>query len=147
MFSTRPRLARSLLAAALAAAALAGCAGFGGFGGGRGNLQLSGDQEVPPVRTRASGSGSITVAEDGSVSGSISTSGIKATMAHIHVGTAGANGPVIVPLRQTADGVWSVPPGARLTGEQMVRYRAGDLYVNVHSEAHKGGEIRAQLRP
>jgi hypothetical protein len=142
--STPPRLTRSLLAAALAALALAGCAGFGG---GRGNLQLSGDQEVPPVSTRASGSGSITVAGDGSVSGSISTRGVKATMAHIHVGAAGANGPVIVPLQQTGEGVWSVPPGARLTGEQMVRYQAGDLYVNVHSEAHKGGEIRAQLRP
>ena len=138
------RSTRSLLMAARVAAALAGCAGMGG---GRGKLQLSGEQEVPPVNSSASGSGSITVTDDGAVSGSVSTRGIKATMAHIHVGAAGANGPVIIPLQQTADGVWSVPPGAKLTGEQLVRYKAGDLYVNVHSEAHKGGEIRAQIKP
>lgn len=134
----------SLLAAAIAAVALAGCAGMGG---GRGGQQLSGDEEVPPVSTSASGSGNIAVADDGSVSGSVNTRGIKGTMAHIHVGAAGANGPVIVPLQQTSDGVWSVPAGAKLTGEQLVRYKAGDLYVNVHSDAHKGGEIRAQLKP
>jgi hypothetical protein len=134
-----------MLVAALASAALAGCAGMGG--GGRGMQQLSGEAEVPPVSTSASGSGNIAVADDGSVSGSVTTRGIKGTMAHIHVGAAGTNGPVIVPLQQTSDGVWSVPPGAKLTGEQMVRYKAGDLYVNVHSDAHKGGEIRAQLKP
>jgi hypothetical protein len=139
----------SLLAAALLSAALAGCAGMGlgGGAGGRGMQQLSGEEEVPPVSTSASGSGNIKVADDGSVSGSVTTRGIKGTMAHIHVGAAGANGPVIVPLQQTSDGVWSVPAGAKLTGEQLVRYKAGDLYVNVHSEAHKGGEIRAQLKP
>jgi hypothetical protein len=130
--------------ATLVALALAGCAGMGG---GRGNLRLSGEQEVPPVSTSASGSGSISVTDDGVVSGSVSTRGIKGTMAHIHIGAAGANGPVIIPLQQSADGVWSVPSGAKLTGEQIVRYKAGDLYVNVHSEAHKGGEIRAQLKP
>jgi hypothetical protein len=138
------RPTRSLLMATLAALALAGCAGMGG---GRSNLRLSGEQEVPPVSTSASGSGTISVTEDGAVSGSVSTRGIKGTMAHIHIGAAGANGPVIIPLQQSADGVWTVPAGARLTGEQIVRYRAGDLYVNVHSEAHKGGEIRAQLKP
>jgi hypothetical protein len=60
---------------------------------------------------------------------------------------AGKNGPVIVPLVKTGDGVWSVPPGAKLTPEQLQAYQAGDLYVNVHTDANKGGEIRAQLKP
>ena len=140
------RLSRPVLGL-LAGAALVGLAGCAAMGGASGNLKLSGEQEVPPVSTSATGSGSISVADDGSVSGSVSTRGIKGTMAHIHVGAAGANGPVIVPLQQSSEGVWSVPAGARLTGEQIVRYKAGDLYVNVHSEAHKGGEIRAQLKP
>lgn len=111
------------------------------------SLKLSGDQEVPPVSTSASGSGSITVSPDGAVSGSVATTGVKGTMAHIHSGAAGKNGPVIIPLTKTGDAEWSVPAGARLTDEQMKAYRAGELYVNVHSDAHKGGEVRAQLKP
>jgi hypothetical protein len=111
------------------------------------DLKLSGANEVPPVMTAASGAGTITVADDGSVSGSVKVTGVAATMAHIHVGAAGKNGPVIIPLTQTASGEWSVPAGAKLTAEQMKSYRAGELYVNVHSDTNKGGEIRAQIIP
>jgi hypothetical protein len=110
-------------------------------------LKLSGDNEVPPVKTMASGSGAITVANDGAVSGSVKTTGVEGTMAHIHVGAAGSNGPVIIPLTKSADGAWSVPAGAKLSDEQVKSYKAGALYVNVHSDANKGGEIRAQLVP
>jgi hypothetical protein len=54
---------------------------------------------------------------------------------------------VIIPLPKGIDGEWSVPPGAKLTDEQMKSFKSGDLYVNVHSEANKSGEIRAQLTP
>lgn len=111
------------------------------------DLKLSGANEVPPVMTAASGTGAITVADDGSVSGSVKVTGVAATMAHIHVGAAGKNGPVIVPLVQTVPGEWSVPAGAKLDTEQMKSYKAGELYVNVHSEANKGGEVRAQIIP
>jgi hypothetical protein len=111
------------------------------------DLKLSGDAEVPPVKTSASASGQISVAPDGAVSGSIKTSGIEALAAHIHIAEAGKNGPVIVPLTKGGDGTFSVPAGAKLTDEQMKAYKAGQLYVNVHSAAHKDGEIRAQLTP
>lgn len=111
------------------------------------DLKLSGDQEVPPVSTAATGMGMIMVAPDGAVSGSVTTTGIAAMMAHIHVGEMGKNGPVIIPLAKTADNTWSVPAGAKLTPEQQKSYQAGGLYVNVHSAEHKGGEIRAQLKP
>jgi len=111
-------------------------------------VKLSGSEEVPPVHTSASGSGTITIKDDRSVSGSISTSGITGIAAHIHIGAAGKNGPVIVPLTKGADGTtWSVPAGAKLTVAQYDAYKAGDLYVNVHSAAHRGGEIRGQLKP
>jgi hypothetical protein len=110
-------------------------------------LSLTGAQEVPPVTTSASGSGTITVGADKSVSGSVTTSGIAATAAHIHEGAMGANGPVIVPLAKTSDNVWSVAAAAKLTDAQYESYKAGKLYVNVHSAANKGGEIRAQLKP
>ena len=112
-----------------------------------GEQALSGANEVPPVATTAAGTGNISVAADGAVSGSVMTTGVQGTMAHIHLAPAGKNGPVIVPLTAGANGVWQVPAGAKLDEAQMKAYQAGELYVNVHSAANKGGEIRAQLKP
>lgn len=108
---------------------------------------LSGDQEVPPVVTSASGSGTITVGADKSVSGSITTSGVEGIAAHIHLAAPGQNGPPIITLTKTSENVWSVPARAKLTDEQYQSYKAGELYVNVHSAANKPGEIRGQLKP
>jgi hypothetical protein len=124
-----------------------GCATTNGMSQQGIKVTLSGDQEVPPVKTSAAGNGTIVVSSDKSVSGSIATTGINATAAHIHEAGAGKNGPVIVPLTKTSDNTWSVTPGAKLTDAQYASYLAGNLYVNVHSAAHKGGEIRAQLNP
>jgi len=112
------------------------------------NVTLSGAEEVPPVTTSASGSGTITVKDDKSVSGSVKTSGVAAHAAMIHIGARGRNGPVIIPLTKGSDGsTWSVPAGAKLTDAQYDAYKAGNLYVNVHSAANKGGEVRGQLKP
>jgi len=110
-------------------------------------FKLSGGEEVPPVTTSATGSGTITVNPDMSVSGSVMTSGVAGTMAHIHMAKAGANGPVIIPLVKDGDNGWKVPEGAKLTEAQFQACKASELYVNVHSAEHKGGEIRAQLIP
>jgi len=112
------------------------------------NVTLSGGEEVPPVTTPGSGSGTISVKEDKSVSGSVTIKGFTATAAHIHTGAAGRNGPVIVPLTKSSDGnTWSVPEGKKLTDAQYDAYKAGNLYVNVHSAKYKGGEVRGQLKP
>jgi len=112
------------------------------------NVTLSGAEEVPPVTTSASGSGTITVKDDKSVSGSVTTTGVAGTAAHIHTGAKGRNGPVIVPLTKSSDGnTWTVPEGRTLTDAQYEAYKAGNLYVNVHSAANKGGEVRGQLKP
>lgn len=113
----------------------------------QGKVSLSGEQEVPPVKTMASGSGMIVVNPDMTVSGSVATMGLDATMAHIHQAAAGKNGPVVVPLAKDGDRGWMVPPGAKLTEAQYQAYKAGELYVNVHTAANKGGEIRGQLMP
>ena len=111
------------------------------------NVTLSGNQEVPPVSTAATGSGTIAVLMDRSVSGSVTTSGVAGSAAHIHLAAPGQNGPVIVPLNKTGDNVWSVPPDIRLNDAQYEAYRLGNLYVNVHSAANPGGEIRGQIKP
>ena len=110
-------------------------------------VNLSGAQENPPVSSAASATGVIVINMDGSVSGSITTKDIPATAAHIHAGSVGKNGPVIIPLTKTGENDWSVQAGARLNDEQIKSYKAGDLYVNVHSKTNPGGEIRAQITP
>ena len=109
-------------------------------------LTLAGDQEVPPVKSAGAGSGTIMVGTDKSVSGSVTTTGITGTAAHIHEAAAGQNGPVIVPLTKAGD-TYSVPAGAKLTDAQFASFQAGKLYVNVHTAANPGGELRAQLKP
>jgi CHRD domain len=110
-------------------------------------VKLIGAEETPPVTTSATGAGTITIADDKSVSGSVTTSGIEGIAAHIHQGAFGQSGPPIITLTKGDGGVWSVPAGAKLTDDQFTAYKAGNLYVNVHSADHKPGEIRAQLKP
>jgi hypothetical protein len=110
-------------------------------------VKLTGDQEVPAVTTSATGTAMITVKPDKSVAGTVTTKGIDGIAAHIHLASAGKNGPPIIPLAKASDSEWSVPEGSKLTDEQYASYKAGDLYVNVHSAEHKGGEIRGQLKP
>ena len=110
-------------------------------------VKLTGAEETPPVTTSASGAGTIQIAADKSVSGTIKTKGIDGTVAHIHVGAPGQSGPPIITLNKDANGVWSVPEGSKLTDEQYASFKAGNLYVNVHSAEHKPGEIRGQLKP
>lgn len=114
------------------------------------NVTLSGDEEVPPVRTSASGVGKIEVAGgiagDKSIRGSITTTGIDGTAAHVHEAPAGKNGPVIITLKKTSANVWEIPSGASLTDAQYANFKAGDLYLNVHSVANRDGEIRGQIK-
>jgi hypothetical protein len=110
-------------------------------------VSLTGDQEVPPVTTQAKGAGKITIADDKSVSGSIKTTGVTGMMAHIHEAPAGKNGPPFITLEKKGDDEWAVPAGAKLTDAQYEAFKAGNLYVNVHSAEHRGGEIRTQLKP
>lgn len=151
--SSKFRAAIPMLVAA-AALALSGCETMSSawdstksvFSGD--NVKLSGSEQNPPVTTSASGSGTITVKDDKSVSGSVKTSGVVGTAAHIHMAPAGRNGPVIITLTKSSDGnTWSVPAGARLTDAQYNAYKSGGLYVNVHSAKNKGGEVRGQLKP
>lgn len=108
-------------------------------------VSLLGDAEVPPAITSATATGRITVLPDYTVSGSIKTSGLVPTMAHIHEAASGHNGPPIITLTKTGNDGFAVPADARLTEAQYASYKAGHLYINVHSARHPNGEIRGQL--
>ncbi len=136
----------------VAALSLAGCSTYSNNapswmpGSNAIKVNLTGTDEVPPLSVPGSGSGTIRVEEDGTVSGSVTTKDVAGTMAHIHRGAKGTNGPVIVPLDKNGD-TYTVPAGRKLTPEQIKDLKAGNLYVNVHTAKNKGGEVRGQLTP
>lgn len=130
-----------LVSTAVLAGALLGSAAWGADI----KVTLSGANEVPAVTTSATGAGTISIGDDGSVSGSVTTKGIDGTMGHIHQAAVGKNGPVIVKLVKDGD-TYRVPPDTKLDAAQMAAFKAGELYVNVHSATNKGGEIRGQLK-
>jgi hypothetical protein len=88
------------------------------------NFKLFGDMEVPPVKTIAQGNADITINKDMTVSGKVMTYGITGTMAHIHNGKAGSNGPVIVTLTKNGDNCWMVPAGAKLSETEFKAFMA-----------------------
>lgn len=67
-----------------------------------------------------------------------------ASAAHIH-GPAdpGASAPIVVPF--TGNLATPIKGSATLTDAQIQQLEAGKWYVNIHTEANKGGEIRGQL--
>jgi hypothetical protein len=140
------------LVISIAVLALTACAGVQDKmpswmpGSGAIGVKLSGAEEVPPVTVPGTGTGSFRVTTDGTISGSVTTKDVQGTMAHIHQGAKGTNGPVIVPLTKSGD-TYTVPEGRKLTEAQLQALKAGNLYVNVHTDRNKGGEVRAQLQP
>ena len=140
------------LVLAIAVAVLAGCSTVQGVmpdwmpGSGAIKVNLTGTEQVPPLNVTGTGSGSFRVAEDGVITGSVTTKDVQGTMAHIHRGAKGTNGPVIVPLDKNGD-TYTVPAGRKLTPAQIEDLKKGNLYVNVHTNRNKGGEVRAQLQP
>jgi len=131
-------------------------------------VPLTGDQEVPSVDTEASGYAEVEVKWKGDytlVKFEVEVCAISdVTMAHIHYGPVGENGPILFTLFSadgspfSADDCEALSKGelsaddlnpnqdAIADWESFVEvYLAGETYVNVHTEAYPGGELRGQL--
>ncbi len=141
------RIRQTLLSLATVAAFAAVSASATGAHAQTMNLTLTGAEEVPPVASTAGGTATVTVNPDHTLTAKVVTQGLAPTASHIHEGAKGANGPVIVPFTKTGDNSFESSPGAKLSDAQYESFKAGKLYVNVHSAAHPGGEIRAQMTP
>jgi hypothetical protein len=107
---------------------------------------LSGGAEVPPNDTK--GGGSVTATYDTATKvlswkGSYSGLTGDATAAHFHgPAEAGKNAGVVIPIKPIAP---SFEGSATLNDTQASDLLAGRWYVNVHTDANKGGELRGQL--
>ena len=107
---------------------------------------LDGKQQVPPNSSTATGAADIDYdPASKKLSWKLTYSGLSgpATAAHFH-GPAepGKNAGVAVPITNTASGSEG---SATLTDAQAADLTAGKYYVNIHTEANKGGEIRGQV--
>ncbi|MCA8976076.1 MAG: CHRD domain-containing protein [Planctomycetes bacterium] len=105
---------------------------------------MNGAQEVPPVATAASGDAAFHIDIDGTAHVSVAFGGLSGppTAAHLHQAPTGTNGGVVVPLTLSGGRfVATFTP----TAAQLAQLRADNWYVNIHTAAHPGGEIRGQL--
>lgn len=109
-------------------------------------LNLTGASEVPPNDSAAKGTADVTYdTASKMLTWKVTYSGLTgpATMAHFH-GPAepGKNAGVMVPFKDVASGAEG---SATLTDDQAAALKDGKMYINVHTKAHPGGEIRAQV--
>ena len=110
---------------------------------------LAGAAEVPPVQSTGKGTAQVNVdTATKQLTWRVDYSGLSGppAAAHIHCGAAaGANAGVAVPLGDKFDS--PIAGSATMTDAQLADLQAGKCYVNVHTAANKGGEVRGQLTP
>ena len=108
---------------------------------------LSAKSEVPPNSSNGNGNGDFTYdTSSKKLSWTITHTGTTGaiTAGHIHGPAApGANAGVAVPLQNA--NASPIKGEATLTDAQAADLMAGRLYVNLHTDANKGGELRGQI--
>ena len=124
----------ALLVAALAASAAAQTSFY---------ADIDGTKETPANGSTAGGWAKVTLNPGNTLTYEVRTWGLTGTQAHIHDGPIGVAGSIIVPL-SGGPTVWS-GTSAALTAAQVTKLQTLGLYVNVHTSAFPGGEIRGQL--
>jgi len=104
-------------------------------------------QEVPATDTHGSGAADAKLdTATKTLTYKVTFKGLTgpATMAHFHGPAApGANAPVLVSLGNNPKS--PITGKAQLTDDQVKAFMDGQVYVNVHTAANPGGEIRGQM--
>ncbi len=112
---------------------------------------LRGENETPaPIVTSAVGAAVVTIDPGNLLTWEVNATGLTSpTLGHIHEGAAGIGGSPVVTFATNS----SFFTGNRLKGSQQldatlanrIRTNPAGFYVNVHTSANGGGEIRGQL--
>jgi hypothetical protein len=116
--------------------------------------QLTGQVEVPPTNSQATGMAEFTVVGQ-SIEYTVNASNIQGvTAGHIHAGKPGENGPIIATLFENDSPANKVSETGSITADtgafQYVTdlttpMNDGETYVNLHTEQNPDGEIRGQI--
>jgi hypothetical protein len=114
--------------------------------------KLAGNNEVPPIKTQATGMAQFQLSPDGKeLNYDLSATSLNGfMMAHIHQGKAGENGqPITAPLSMGKGKIASSDLQGPLAGKQISDLvnimKNGGTYVNVHTQQNQNGEIRGQI--
>jgi CHRD domain len=121
-------------------------------------INLTGDEEVPPVQTDAKGIAEISPGGADSIGYTINATNIQdVTAGHVHLGAKGENGPIVVTLFKYDNPMNEVSENGTITADKLEGPMAGKqisdlaaagangtLYVNIHTEKNPNGEIRGQ---
>ncbi len=107
---------------------------------------LNGDQEVPAVMTDAVGVGTFNYTNVvNELEINVMVAGLRGpiTGAHLHEAAAGENGGVVEDLTPFVRG--NRIRAVVMPGDYLAALRAGNIYINIHTDDNPGGEIRGQL--
>lgn len=118
--------------------------------------RMTGAQETPALSVAGTGTATLTI-NGTTLQYRVEVKGLSgpATMAHIHLGAMGVAGPHVYnfDINKVATGTLATgsidltkPVSPGVSGDSLVALiKSGNAYVNVHTAAHPGGEIRGQL--
>lgn len=126
---------------------------------------LTGDREVPPVETEGGAKARLALNRAGDLVYELRATGplTNVTQAHIHLGAAGQNGPVVALLFELSTGqsfehgdliargvinssnIVARPGFTNTVAALVERLRQGRAYINVHTLANPSGEVRGQI--
>ena len=115
------------------------------------DADLDGRQQATPVITPGNGSAFFFLKPDSSqLTYDVKVMGLSGpiTATHIHNAPAGIDGSIVKTLDFSGNiikGVWKTGDSEPLTPELIEQLMSGNLYVNVHTAANPGGEIRGQI--
>jgi len=109
---------------------------------------IDGSQEVPASNSTATGLGMGTLDTiSGLLDWNISWQGLTAAAMHFHGAAApGSNAGVVVDIGALSGGLTSAAIGSTtITAAQIADLQDGLWYINIHTAAFPGGEIRGQV--
>jgi hypothetical protein len=107
--------------------------------------EATGALETPPNGSTATASARYSLNQPaGTLTYGVEFQGLVPTVAHIHTGAAGVAGPILFPLTQTGPTTFSGTTPA-LSNASLIALATEGLYLNIHTAAFPGGEIRDQL--
>jgi len=113
-------------------------------------VTLSGDQQTPnPVTSSGSAMAFITLnTNTGSYHANIRYADLTdVTAAHIHQAFAGSSGGVVNTLEMSSSEMDLLEISSTFDADQIMAFKQGELYFNLHTSTNAAGELRGQIIP